>query len=49
MFQSILSWLSHNPIVIVSIVAAITVIVVAAMFFGIDLMPYIQALKWWRI
>lgn len=45
MISNILSWLAQHPYIVALALILLFGMVVSAMFFGVDLMPYIKILK----
>lgn len=42
-----IDWVKTHPYIVALVVICLTGIVISAMVLGVDLMPYIEALRWW--
>lgn len=47
MINNILSWLGQHPYIVALVLILLFGMAVSAMYFGVDLTPYVEALKWW--
>lgn len=47
MINNILSWLGQHPYIVTLVLILLFGMAVSAMYFGVDLTPYVEALKWW--
>lgn len=47
MISNILSWLGQHPYIVALALVLLFGMVLSAMYFGVDLMPYVEALKRW--
>jgi hypothetical protein len=45
MISNILSWLGQHPYIVALVLILLFGIALSAMYFGVDLMPYVEALK----
>ena len=42
-----IDWLKANPYIVALLIVCLFGIAVSAMYFGVDLLPYVEAVKWW--
>lgn len=45
MINNILSWFGQHPYIVALVLILLFGIALSAMYFGVDLMPYVEALK----
>lgn len=42
-----IDWVKAHPYIVALVIVCLTGIIISAMVLGVDLMPYIEALRWW--